>query len=91
MFTRTHKRPTYNTHPSPLTEDPFSPCMWSAYGVGCADIPHMFSLTGRPRHMVGCARQDPTRIIGSGFIQFPPQRPFERPLMVQPATIAKVC
>jgi hypothetical protein len=34
--------------------------------------------------------QDPSRIIGSGFIQFPPQRPFERPLTVQPATLAKV-
>ncbi len=42
----------------------------------------MTTLVGR--------RQDPTRIIGSGFIQFPPQRPFERPLTVQPATIATV-
>ena len=29
-------------------------------------------------------------MVGSGFIQFAPQRPFERPLFVQPATLATV-
>lgn len=33
-------------------------------------------------------RQDPARIRGSGFIQFPPQRPFEQAVIVQPATVA---
>lgn len=27
-------------------------------------------------------------IVGSGYIQFPPQRPFEKPVQVQPPTVA---
>eukprot|EP00191_Tetraselmis_sp_GSL018_P000583 CAMPEP_0177597004 /NCGR_PEP_ID=MMETSP0419_2-20121207/11459_1 /TAXON_ID=582737 /ORGANISM="Tetraselmis sp., Strain GSL018" /LENGTH=297 /DNA_ID=CAMNT_0019089103 /DNA_START=110 /DNA_END=1003 /DNA_ORIENTATION=- len=27
-------------------------------------------------------------VVGSGYIQFPPQRPFERPVQVQPPTVA---
>lgn len=26
-------------------------------------------------------------VVGSGFIQHPPQRPFERPMLMQPGTI----
>lgn len=32
--------------------------------------------------------EEPSRMVGSGFIQFAPQRPFERPVLVQPATVA---
>jgi hypothetical protein len=32
--------------------------------------------------------EDPTRIVGSGFIQFPPQKPFQQNVVVQPPTIA---
>ena len=32
--------------------------------------------------------EDPARVRGSGFIQFPPQRPFEQAVIVQPATVA---
>ncbi|KAL6757906.1 hypothetical protein V8C86DRAFT_1788502 [Haematococcus lacustris] len=28
------------------------------------------------------------RIVGSGFIQFPPQRPFEKPVFFQPPTVS---
>ena len=31
--------------------------------------------------------QDPGRVRGSGFIQFPPQRPFAGPVVVQPPTV----
>lgn len=31
---------------------------------------------------------DNPNMIGSGYIQFPPQRPFQQPLMVQPPTVA---
>lgn len=27
-------------------------------------------------------------VVGSGYIQFPPQRPFEKPVQVQPPTVA---
>jgi hypothetical protein len=27
-------------------------------------------------------------VVGSGYIQFPPQRPFEQPIKVQPPTVA---
>ena len=27
-------------------------------------------------------------IVGSGYIAFPPQKPFEKPLIVQPPTVA---
>lgn len=27
-------------------------------------------------------------VVGSGFIAFPPQKPFEKPLIVQPPTVA---
>jgi D-serine dehydratase len=27
-------------------------------------------------------------MVGSGYIQFPPQRPFEKPVMVQPPTVS---
>ena len=32
--------------------------------------------------------QNPSRVVGSGFIQFPPQRPFAQPLQVQPPTVS---
>jgi hypothetical protein len=31
--------------------------------------------------------KDPSRIVGSGFIQFPPQRPFQQSVVVQPPTV----
>lgn len=31
--------------------------------------------------------KDPGRVRGSGFIQFPPQRPFAGPVVVQPPTV----
>lgn len=34
--------------------------------------------------------EDPTRVVGSGFIQFPPQRPFQQNVVRQPPTIAQV-
>mmetsp|Transcript_5526 Transcript_5526/g.34184 ORF Transcript_5526/g.34184 Transcript_5526/m.34184 type:complete len:305 (+) Transcript_5526:297-1211(+) len=34
-------------------------------------------------------KQDPTRVTGSGYIQFPPQRPFERPVQAQPPTLSQ--
>jgi hypothetical protein len=33
------------------------------------------------------ASKDPSRVRGSGYIQFPPQRPFATPVIVQPPTI----
>jgi len=35
-------------------------------------------------------KQDPSRIMGSGYIQFPPQRPFERPVQAQPPTLSQL-
>ena len=32
-------------------------------------------------------QQDPSRVVGSGFIQFPPQRPFQQSVIVQPPTV----
>lgn len=34
------------------------------------------------------APQNPSRVVGSGFIQFPPQRPFAGPLLTQPPTVS---
>lgn len=34
-------------------------------------------------------KQDPSRVTGSGYIQFPPQRPFERPVQAQPPTLSQ--
>ncbi|CEG00919.1 unnamed product [Ostreococcus tauri] len=31
--------------------------------------------------------RDPSRVRGSGFVQFPPQRPFEGPVIYQPPTV----
>ena len=31
--------------------------------------------------------QNPARVVGSGFIQFPPQRPFTAPVISQPPTV----
>lgn len=31
--------------------------------------------------------EDPSRVVGSGFIQFPPQRPFQQSVIVQPPTV----
>lgn len=33
--------------------------------------------------------KDPSRVRGSGYIQFPPQRPFATPVIVQPPTICQ--
>ena len=32
--------------------------------------------------------QNPSRVVGSGFIQFPPQRPFAQPIQLQPPTVS---
>ncbi|OUS42023.1 hypothetical protein BE221DRAFT_63665 [Ostreococcus tauri] len=32
--------------------------------------------------------EDPSRVVGSGFIQFPPQLPFQNDVVIQPATVA---
>lgn len=34
--------------------------------------------------------EDPSRVVGSGYIQFPPQVPFQHNLIMQPPTIARV-
>ena len=34
------------------------------------------------------ASQNPNRVVGSGYIQFPPQRPFAGPLLTQPPTVS---
>mmetsp|Transcript_27055 Transcript_27055/g.32834 ORF Transcript_27055/g.32834 Transcript_27055/m.32834 type:complete len:299 (-) Transcript_27055:258-1154(-) len=31
--------------------------------------------------------ENPSRMVGSGYIKFPPQRPFERPVVAQPPTL----
>jgi hypothetical protein len=31
--------------------------------------------------------QNPTRVVGSGYIQFAPQRPFQQPIQVQPPSV----
>lgn len=33
--------------------------------------------------------KDPTRVVGSGYIQFPPQKPFQTPLQSQPPTLSQ--
>ena len=43
------------------------------------------TLPSAPRSV---APQNPSRVVGSGFIQFPPQRPFAGPLLTQPPTVS---
>ena len=54
------------------------------------------TLHGRPPFLTSTlpadprfsAPQNPARVVGSGYIQFPPQRPFAGPLLTQPPTVS---
>lgn len=53
-------------------------------GIACAEMNYIGAETFNLKESV---LQNPHRVVGSGYIQFPPQVPFAQPIARQPPTI----